>query len=214
MTRPSAFRAARADGLDKRRLAPQKALFVRVENGDQPHFRHIQPFAQKIDPAQHVKLAAAQAVDDIDAFERVDIAVHIPHFDAVFFEIVGQIFRHALGERRDQHTPAGGGLLSDLGKKIVDLPLDGAHLDLRVEQARRTDDLFDDLPRLCKFVLGGRRRDADHLRDARIELLKGERPVVVGRTHTEPVSDQIRLAGKIPVIHRAGSAGWSYGSRR
>jgi hypothetical protein len=35
---------------------------------------------------------------------------------------------------------------ADLGQQVVDLVADRAHLDLRVEQARRPDDLLDDTP--------------------------------------------------------------------
>ena len=72
-----------ADRLDKRGIAAQKALFIGVQNRHQPHFRHIQPLAEQVDAAKHVELARTQAVYDVYAFQRIHVAVHVSHFDAV-----------------------------------------------------------------------------------------------------------------------------------
>ena len=192
-----------ADSLDEGGLTAQESLFVCVEDGDQLDFGHIQPFAQKVDAAEHVELAAAQAVDDVDALQGVDIAVHIAHADAIFLQKIGEAFRHALGEGGDEGAAAALRRLFDLAQKVVDLPLDGAHLDLWIQQPRGADDLFHHLPRLFQLVLGGRSGDADHLRHAGVELLKGEGAVVVGGAHAEAVVDQVCLARQVAVVHGA-----------
>ena len=79
MTRPSAFLAARPIVWMSEVSLRKKALFVRVENGDELDFGHVQPLAQQVDAAQHVKFAAAQPVHDVDPLERIDVAVHVPH---------------------------------------------------------------------------------------------------------------------------------------
>ncbi len=93
--------------------------------------------------------------------------------------------------------------LVHFGQQIVDLPLGGLDRDGRIEQPRRADELFDDLPRLFQLVGRGRRGDADHLRHARIELLKRERTVVIGGLHAEAVLHKIDLACKVAVVHGA-----------
>jgi hypothetical protein len=59
-------------------------------------------------------------------------------------QIVGEIFRHALRERRDEHALALPLAHPNLVEQIVDLAAHGADLDLRIDESRRPDDLFDD----------------------------------------------------------------------
>ena len=61
MTRPSAFRAARPMVCIERGLGAQKALFVRVEYGHQPHLGQVETLAQQVDAHQHVELAQPAA---------------------------------------------------------------------------------------------------------------------------------------------------------
>ena len=191
------------DRLHERRLAAEKPLFVGVENGDEAHLGQVQPLAQQVDAAQNVELARAQSVDDVDALQRIHIGVHIAHLDAALFQIVGQTLRHALGERGDEHAPARVHDGMHLGEKIVDLPLRGFYGDGRVQKPRGADELFHDLPRLLQFIGRGGRRNADHLRYARVELLERERAVVVGGFHAESVLHKIGLARQIAVVHGA-----------
>ena len=71
--------------LHERGLAPQKALLVRVENGDEAHLGKVESLAQKVDPAEHVELARTQSVDNIDTLQRIHVRMHIAHFDMIFF---------------------------------------------------------------------------------------------------------------------------------
>ena len=100
-------------------------------------------------------------------------------------------------------SPAGRRVPDD-GEQVVDLALHGAHLDLRVEQPGRPDDLLDDLPAGPFELLGARRRaDGDDLVDPRPELLVGQRPIVERRGKPEAVVDQDLLAGAVAVVHPA-----------
>ncbi len=60
-------------------------------------------------------------------------------------QVLGQVLGHALGERGHQRALSLGRARLDLLEQVVDLPLGGAHLDHRVEQPRRADDLLDHL---------------------------------------------------------------------
>lgn len=141
-TLPSLFRAARPDRLNQRGVAPQKSLFIRVENGHQFYLGQIQSFAQEVDAAEHVELPQPQPVDDVDTFQRVDVAVHIFYLDGMFFQIVGQFLRHFLGKRRDQNPAPVLDHRIDLGEQVVYLSLGGSDGDFGIQQPRRTDELF------------------------------------------------------------------------
>ena len=130
----TAIRIARcpSDGLNERGFRTQKALFVGVQNCDKPTFRNVQSFAQQVDPDQNVKGAKAQIAQNLDPFDCVDIAVHIAHAHALFVEIFGQIFGHALGQCGDKHTHALGRDLADFIQQIIHLRLNWPDLNLRV----------------------------------------------------------------------------------
>ena len=49
-----------ARGLDQARFAPQKALFIRIQNRHERHFRKVKAFTQKIDPNQHIEFPFPQ----------------------------------------------------------------------------------------------------------------------------------------------------------
>jgi hypothetical protein len=83
------------------------------------------PFAQQVDADQHVELAQAQVADDLHALHRVDVRVQVTHAAAVFAEVFGEVFRHALGQRGDEHAVAHRHAQVDLAEQIVDLRGDG-----------------------------------------------------------------------------------------
>src|SRR4029077_8949366 len=145
-----------ADGLNQSGSAAEVTLFIRVENGHQRNFRQIQALAQEIDANQHVEDATAEIAQNADALERLDFRMQIAAAHADFAEIFGEIFRHAFGERSDQDALALFGASANLFEQIVDLPLDRAHLNLRIDQARGTDYLLDDhASRASEFVGAG-----------------------------------------------------------
>ena len=53
-----------ADRLDQRRLAPQEAFLVGVEDADQRHLRQVEPLAQQVHADQHVERPFAQLAED------------------------------------------------------------------------------------------------------------------------------------------------------
>jgi hypothetical protein len=65
---------------------------------------HVEPFAQQVDADEHVELAHAQVADDLDALDRLDVRVQVANAHTVLVQVVGQVLRHALGQRRDQYA--------------------------------------------------------------------------------------------------------------
>ena len=123
-------------------------------------------------------------------------------------EECGQILRHLLGQRGDQDPASKRDLLVDLGSEVIDLPSSRSHLDERVEQSGRTDDLLHDLVGMFELIGPRRGADEDRLRDHLEELLEPERTVVCRRRQTKSMLDEDLLAGavasELPVELRDG----------
>ena len=133
---------AAADGLDQRSRGAQEAFFVGVENRDQRNFRQVESFAQQVDADQHIKLAFAQVAQDLHPLQRLDFGVHVAALHADFAVILGQVFGHALGERRHQHALAARHAFADLVQQVVNLSFHRANFDRRIDQAGGTNDLL------------------------------------------------------------------------
>src|SRR5205085_6311128 len=122
------------DGLDQRRLRTQEALLVGIENGDKGHLGQIEAFTQQVDADEHVEFTQAQVAQDLDAFDRVDIAVEVAHLEALLEEVLGEVFGHLLGERGDQDEIAQVDAAVDLVHELVDLALGEPHQYFGVDQ--------------------------------------------------------------------------------
>ena len=131
-----------ADGLDQGALGPQEALLVGIEDRHQGHLRQVEALPQQVHPHQHVIFAIAQVLDDLDPLERMDLRVQVAHPHPVFGQIVGEIFRHPLGEGGHQHPLLLLGPGADLAQQVVHLTLGGAHLHDRIEHAGGPDHLL------------------------------------------------------------------------
>ncbi len=97
---------APANRLNQRTRRPQESFFVRVQNRHQRNFRQIQSLAQQIDADQYIELALAQIAQNLHPLQCLDFRMHVAALHADFGVVFGQILRHALGQRRDQHTLA------------------------------------------------------------------------------------------------------------
>lgn len=141
MTSPLTLRRA-ADGLDQRTLGAQEAGLVGVQNGDEGNLGQIQPLAQQVDAHQHIVVAQSQVTDDHLTLHAVDVAVHVARLDALFQQVLGQVFGHALGQGGDQGALADGGPLPHAAQQILDLAGDGLHGHGRIDQTGGPNDLI------------------------------------------------------------------------
>ena len=64
-----------ADRLHQRRLAPQEAFLVGVEDRDQRDLGQVEPFAEQVHADQHVEVPLAQVAQQFDPLEGVQLAV-------------------------------------------------------------------------------------------------------------------------------------------
>ncbi len=186
--------------LDEGGLAPEEALLVGVEDRDEGDLGEVEPLAQQVDPDQDVELAEAQVAKDLYPLEGVDVGVQVAHADPELEQVVGQVLRHLLRERRDQHPLASLGPQADLGEEVVDLATGRADGHRGVHQAGRAHDLLDHLRRLGELVGPGGRREEDALVDAFVELLEAERAVVERGGEPEAVLDERLLPRPVPLV--------------
>ncbi len=195
---------ASPDRLNEARRRAEEALLVRIENRHQRDLRQVQTFAKQVHPDQHVELALAQLAEDIHAVQCVHLAVEVLAGEALVADVFRQVLRQTLGQRGYQRPLAGGGAFANLLQQVRNLTPGWTNLDLRIHQARRADDLLDNLPAgSLKLVIRGRRRKEDHLLPHILELIELQRAVVHRAGQAKTVLDQYRLPAAIAVVHRA-----------
>ena len=190
--------------LDQRGPRTQVALLVRVEDGDQRDLRDVEALAQQVDADEAVELAEAQITDEGDAVEGVDVRVQVAHAQPELLVVLGQVFRHPLGERRDQHSLLAIGARSDLVQQVVHLIARRPHGDLGIREAGGTNHLLGHgVVGQPHLVVAGRRRDVHRLLHEPCELLESQRSIVERRRETEAVLDERLLARAVAVVHAA-----------
>src|ERR1700739_3490792 len=97
---------------------------------------------KQVDADQNVIFALAKVTQQLDALQRLDLRMHVTAAHADFSVILGQVFRHALGERGYQNTLAFADAIANFMQQIVNLSFDGTNLYRRIDQASGTDDLL------------------------------------------------------------------------
>ena len=106
----------------------------------------VEPLAQQVDSDQHVEIALAQAADDLDALDRLDIRVQVAHAHAEVLVVVGQVLGHLLGQAGHQHALVDRDPFADLVEQVVDLGAGLAHLDFGIDKPGGPDQLLDHQP--------------------------------------------------------------------
>ena len=119
---------------------------------DQRDLGQVQALAQQVHADEHVVLAEPQLADDLDPLQRVDLRVQVADLEAHLEQVVREVLAHLLRERRDEHALVAVHARADLAHQVVDLVARLAHLDLRVHDPRRPDDLLDDRRRVLALV--------------------------------------------------------------
>ena len=117
--------------------------------------------------------------------------------------MVGQVLGHLLRERRDEHALVARRPLLRLVDDVVDLAGARAHDDLRIQKARRTDDLIHLRLAHALLVIARRGRHVDELRDALLELVEAQGAVVQAAGQAKAVLGEGDLAGAVALVHAA-----------
>ena len=121
--------------------------------------------------------------------------------DARLRQVIGKILGHFFRQGRDQDLVFVFGLPADLTDEVVNLSLDGADVDLGIQEAGRADDLLG-AEQLVLLLIGARSRgDKKHLIDVVLEFPEIEGAVVQGGREPEAVADQGLLARAVAAVH-------------
>ena len=123
---------------------------------------------------------------------------------AVLEQVVSEVFRHLVRQGGHEDALVAFRAHGDLVHEVVDLPLGGLEDDLRVDETRRPDDLFDNVVLDAAHLIRSRRcRQIDGLLDPVEELFPLQRAVVHRARQPEAVLDERPLAGHVALIHPA-----------
>ena len=188
-------------GLNERATVPEEALLVRVKDGHERDLWDVKSLSQEVDAHKHIDLALTKISDDVDAVERCRIRVHVVDAKPLVQEVVGEVFCHALGKRGHKDALVAPHALAYLRDKVVNLSVNGTHLNLWVEKPGGTDDLLNLLLRHRLLVVSRRCGDVDELGDARLKLVKAQRPVVERRGQAEAMLDERDLTRAVSLVH-------------
>ena len=191
-----------AHRLNERIAGPQEAFLIRVENRHKRDLGQIETFTKQINADEDIEFAPAEAPENLDTFQRLDLGVQIPAADSDFGVVLGQVLGHSLGECCHQNTLVFLGALADLVEQIVDLAAYGPHFHLRIGESGRPDDLFDnDTAGLRQFVRTRRCGNIDELIRTFLEFLECEGAVVQRGRQPESVFNEVFLSRAIAVVH-------------
>ena len=138
--------------MDERPRRTQEALLVGVQDCHQRHLRKVDPLAKKVDAHNHVKDPEAQVAQNLNALERVNLAVEVAHANPRLLKVRRELFGHAFRERRNDHALLLLHATLDALEEIVDLPLRREHGDVGVHNSCWADQLLHHLVCALSFV--------------------------------------------------------------
>ena len=139
-----------------------------------------------------------------DALHGFHVRVQVAHLHAVLVQVLGEVFRHALGERGDQHALVLRRAQLDLREHVVHLRRHRAALPPPGPPGASGRSNCSTVCAACaRFVLARRRRHENHLRRELLPLLELERPVVERARQAEAVFHQRLLARAVALVHGA-----------
>ena len=192
-----------SSGLRQTPVITQESLLVGIEDSHQRHFWQVKTLTQQVYTHQHIVDPLTQVVECLHTVEGGHITMNIGGTDAVIQEVFTQFLGKALGDGRHQHPFAPFLADENLFHQVVDLVLTLTHLNLWVEQARRTNHLFhNDTLSFLQLEVGWCGTHVDHLVHLLLKLLKPQRTVVEGCWQTETIFHKVLLSATVTAIHR------------
>ena len=129
--------------------------------------------------------------------------MQILHANSNLAQIVGQVFRRALGQRGHQHALLLRSPGATLLNQIVDLALERLDRDDRIDQPGRADNLLGNNRAATQLVRPRRGGNKRALIDQCLKFRVVQRSVVERRRQTEAVIHQRVLARTIARVHPA-----------
>ena len=189
--------------LGQRAVRTQESLLIRIQDSYQGNLRQIQSFTEQIHSDQHIKQPFPQIIHNLHPLQRIHIAMNIITPDPHTRHVGGQLFRHALGQRRDQDPFVYGGPLGYLLHQIINLIQCRAYFYHGIQQSGRTNHLVYHYPfTLFQFIVRRCGTDINGTRRKRFKFLKSQRTIIHSRRKAEPIIHKILFPGIIPSVHR------------
>ena len=143
------------NGLNQRGFGTQEALLICIQNGNQTDLGDIQTLTQKVDADQHIKDIHTQITNDFQTLQCINIRMEIAHAHPCFTQVIRQAFCHFFRQGCHKNLIACLCGFSDLGKQIINLPMNGTNGNFGVQQACRTNNLLCRLLRMLLFINRG-----------------------------------------------------------
>ena len=160
MTRPSAFLAARPIVWIRDTSERRNPSLSGIQDGDQFAFGNIETFAQQVYAHQNIEGTEPEVTEDLDPLKRVDVRMHVTNPDALFEQVLGQVFCHAFRQGGDESPGSPSGDLPNFGQQVVNLGFDRPDTDAGVNEPGGPDHLFGEhafclfqfpCPRRCRY---------------------------------------------------------------
>ncbi len=129
--------------------------------------------------------------------------MQIADLHARIVEIIGEILGHFLSQCRDQDSLVALNAESNRLQKIINLPLDGLDHNLRIHQARGTDNLLNHAVGEPYLIRSWGRRKVELLAGPTEKLVKPKWSVIHGAGEAKAMLHEGPLSRGITLIHPA-----------
>ena len=126
--------------------------------------------------------------------------MEVPHSYPLLEQVLGEVLSHLLGQSGNQGSLVGLYSGGDHLPQVVDLPLGGSYLHLRVDQTGWAHNLFDHPAAVLQLPAAGSGRDQKHLSHPVDKFVETQRSVIGCRRKAEAVLDEGRLPASVGFI--------------
>ena len=192
------------NSLNQRCRRSQETFLIGIEDRHQAHFRQVQALTQQVNAHQYVIGAHPQLPQQLNSLQGIDVTMQVTHTNTGLGEVVGKVLRHLLRQRCHQYAFIAFSPDADLFHQIINLALGRFDDNLRIHQARRANNLLNELTaRRTHFISARSRGHVDALAFAGIKLVPSKRPVIKCRRQPEAMLDQIPFTRGITLKHGA-----------
>ena len=102
------------------------------------------PSRKQVDSDKDIKLGCSQAAQDLNPLDRIDVSVNVANSQSDVAEVVGEILGRPLRECCDEDALVFLNALLAKLDRFINLALERAQSQGRIEQSGRANDLFND----------------------------------------------------------------------
>ena len=193
-------------------MVAEKTTTIRIKDGYKTHLRKVKALAQKIHAHKHIIHALTQIIHNLYTLYRIHIRMDICASYTIFSQIRIQFFSHSLSQRSHQYAFFNLYALLNLLHQIIHLIFWRTHINLRIEQTGRPDNLlYHYSTRLLQLIIrrsgaykngGARGRNWQIMKpNGLFPFGKGHRTIISSCRKTKSIIDKVILSGCIASCH-------------